>query len=201
MVTIAKRQKMILIFAGLFLLALAVFLIFIYFPANNRLSKLKQQYSAIELEISEFRKNISADKPLEQVIISLREKLKSMDKKFPRKEETIFKELSALAENMEINIASMKPERKQIVIQEADKPIIKDCVVQEMPISMSINTSYKKLGAFLKALKEEFPIFVNIEDVTLSKSGGEGSSVLAVSLKLNTYLISPKKDELPAGVI
>ncbi|MDD5422985.1 MAG: type 4a pilus biogenesis protein PilO [Candidatus Omnitrophota bacterium] len=190
---ITKRQQKIIIFTAVFLLALTVFLVFIYMPADARLKGLKQKYNAIQTEIDEFRRTIGADKPLEQSIIAFRSRIEALGKKFPGKEEIVFKELSSLAQGMDIEITSMNPSKKVVVKgAEGQDLLIKDCVVEEISISMALKTSYKKLGEFLRALKEEFPIFVTIENVNIAKAGDKDSPVLNVALSINTYLISPK---------
>ena len=65
------------------------------------------------------------------------------------------------------------------------------CLIQEMPISMSLAASYKTLGEFLKNLKESASSFVRVDSVRIGKTSDMSSTLLNVNLNLNTYLISP----------
>ena len=193
-IVMTKRQQKILIIAGAFILAVVVFLVFIYIPSNRRLDDLKIQYQTIQSDMEDFKKSVGTGRPLEQSIILFRNNLEALNKKFPDKEEVIIKELSALAKNMNIEITAMNPAaKKPFTTGDGQAPAIKGIDVKVMPISLTIRTSYKKIGEFLKALKENFAVFIEIENVTLSKSSGEKEvNVLNVRLELNTYLMVPK---------
>ncbi len=194
-IEITKRQKKIFMFVGIVALTFAVFIIFIYLPTKRHLVQLKDEYFVLQNEINEFNKSIGEGKPLEQAILSLRNRLETLDKKFPEKEEIVLRELSALAENLSIEISSIRPEKKKEIKEIENTPIdIKGCIVQEMPISMNLRTSYKTLGEFLKVLKEAFPVFIKIDNVRITKTADKNSPLLDVSLSLNTYLASPQKE-------
>ena len=191
-IEITKRQKKIFKIAGIVVSAFAVFIIFIYIPAEKKLARLKSEYLTIQAEINEFNKSIGEDKPLEEVILSLKNRLEALDKKFPEKEEVVFRELSTLAENLGIEVLSVRPEKKRVINEIENTPVsIEGCIIQEMPISMSLRTSYEMLGEFLKNLKEGSSSFIRVDSVRISKTGDNASAILDVSLNLNTYLISP----------
>lgn len=191
---IIEKQKKILIFSGIVLAAFVIFIILIYLPAKSRLAELKKEYSLIQSEIDEFKKSLGDEESMEQVILSMKKKLDLLDRKFSEKEEDVLKEISVLAGNLGVEIASIRPERKR-VIKEIDKYVvnIKECVVQEMPIYMNLKASYRMAGEFLKDLKENCPVFIDIQNVSMVKHKDKASELLDVTMNINTYLVCPEK--------
>lgn len=189
---ITKHQKKIFKIVGIVVSAFAVFIIFIYIPAEKKLARLKGEYLIIQTEINEFNKSIGEGKPLEQVILSLKGRLEVLDKKFPEKEEVVFRDLSTLAEGLGIEVLSVRPEKKRVVTEIENVPVsIEGCLIQEMPISVNLRASYKALGEFLKNLKENSSSFIRVDSIRVGKTSDRGSTLLNVNLNLNTYLISP----------
>ncbi len=195
MMAMTKKQKKIFTFVGIVIIAFAIFIIFIYIPADRRLEELRKEYVMLQAEINDFNKSVGGEgKSLEDVVLSLKNKLDSLDKKFPEKEEIILRELLGLAESLGIEITSTRPDKKRTVKEIGSAAVnIKDCVVQEMPIAISLKTSYKTLGEFLRTLKENFSAFVRIDSVHITRMGPDkAGALLEVSLNLDSYLICPQ---------
>lgn len=187
-----KRQNKIFMMAGIAALTFAVFVYFIYLPAKKNLDQLNREYTAMQNDIAAMKQAIGEGKPLEQAILYLRDRLKMYEQKFPQKEEDIFRTLSALAEKGSIDILAMTPEKKRPIKEITGVPInVKDHTLEEMPISLSVRAAYKKLGQFLNALQEEFPIFVRVDEVRMTKAPDGADDRLDASLNLDTYLLTP----------
>lgn len=195
MLEINKRQKKILLLAGIIALTFVISIIFIYLPAHRQLKQLKQQFSRLDQEAKQLKRSFGEERSLEDVIISLDKRRNVLDQKFPDKEEVVFRDISTLATSMGIEISSMRSQGKKTLKEMRGAQIaIKDSVIQEMWISIDLTTTYKKLGEFLAVLKEGFPVFIRIESVQMTNtSSDKNSASLKVSISLVTYLISPRK--------
>lgn len=189
---IRTRQKKILFIVGIVLAAFIIFLAFIYLPSRRELNKARKELKSAELELETIKTLTGKDVPLEKAIVLLKERLDNLDKKFPEKEEIILRDLSALAAKMDIKLMSMRPTKKKAVESINGLPVnIKGCFVQEMQVSMDMQTSYKRLGEFFRVLKEEFPIYVRIDKLNMTKVNEKMPGLLNVNISLDTYLICP----------
>lgn len=192
MITLTKKQIKILILGSIAAFTFAIFIYFIYVPATKKLAKLKHDYASTQAELADLKKMIGEDKPLEQAILYLREKLKTYERKFPEKDEDVLRLLSAQAEKGGVDILSMTPGKKRPIKDVGGVSIsVKDYTVEEMQISLNVKAQYKKLGEFLKTLKEDIPIFIRVGDVTMSSSGDKTNETLSISLSLTAYLLVP----------
>lgn len=189
-IKITKAQEKILMIVGVVSLAFLIFILFIYLPSRRQLVRLKNEFYGIESEIENIKKATGEGRSLEENITILKARLDELDKKFPAKEEVILRELSDAAARYDIAVTALKPQKKK-VIKDIDgiSIMIKDCQVQEMPVSLSLKASYKTLGEFLKFLKDQTPVFVRIDNVRMAKGSDKMSAIIDVELNLNSYLI------------
>lgn len=189
---ITKRQKKILVIVGVVGSAFIIFIAFIYIPMRAELARLKDEFYKLEAEISQIKKLAKEGESLEEAIVSLKDRLDAINKKFPEKDEVILRELSGLAAELGIEVVSIRPQKKKVIQEIGSRPIgIKECLVQEMPVSMTLRASYRALGEFFKILKEDFPIFVRVDNVRIVRAGDKQTGVLDAELNLDTYLICP----------
>lgn len=188
---ITKRQKKIFVIVGIVGSAFAVFILLIYLPLRSELAQLKNEFYKIESEVNEIKKIAKEGETLEEAIASLKDKLVSIDNKFPEQDEVILRELSGLASRLGIEVVSIKPQKKKTIQEINQAPVsIKGCSVEEMPVSMSLKAPYKTMGEFFKILKDDFPVFVRVDTLRMGKSGDKAKNILNVDLNLDTYLIS-----------
>ena len=191
-IVITKRQKKILLAVGIVTVALVFFVIFIYIPMKKRLIESKDKLYAVEADIQKIREIAGEGTSVEGAISALKHKLEDLDEKFPEKEEVILRELSGLASRLDIEVVSTKPQKKRCINEIKGIPIsISACVVQEMPISMSLKATYKSLGDFIKALTEDFVIFVAVDNVRMDKPIDNAQRLLNIELELHAYLMTP----------
>lgn len=190
---ITKRQKKILEIVVIIAAAFALFVIFIYLPLRREFVKVKGEFQTTETEVNQIRKMAGGKKSLEETILSLRSRLDSLDKKFPKEDEVVLRELSSLLARLNIEVTSFRPERKSVItdMENAPLPAIKGCSIQEMPILLSLKTSYKKAGEFFRALKQDFPIYVRVNSIRIKKIQDK-SELLDIDIDLDTYLVCPK---------
>ncbi|MBI5144442.1 MAG: type 4a pilus biogenesis protein PilO [Candidatus Omnitrophica bacterium] len=189
---ITKNQKKILIIVGIVGLAFVIFMIFVYLPLRKQFAGLKDRLHVVEAEINQIKQAGGEGKSLEEAISFLKERYDVMSNKFPEKEEIVLRELPSLAARLGIDVSSVRPQRKRVIQELSGSPTsIKGHYVQEMPISMSLKTYYKTLGEFFRILNEDFPIFVKIDNVSITRAD-RATGLLSVDLNVDTYLICPE---------
>ncbi len=90
---ITKRQKKILEIVIIIAAAFALFVIFIYLPLRREFVKVKGEFQTTEAEVNHIRKMAGGKKSLEETILSLKSRLDMLDKKFPKEDEVVLREL------------------------------------------------------------------------------------------------------------
>ena len=191
-IAITSNQKKILVMGSIVGLTFIVVTMFVYLPLRRHFAQLKAKLYAIESEINQIKKAGGEGKSLEEAIAFLKERYDIMSNKFPEKEEIVLRELSNLAARLEIDVSSVRPQRKKTVQELNGLPIrISGCYVQEMPIAMTLKTRYKTLGEYLKILNADFSIFVRVDNISMAKAD-KATGLLNVELKIDTYLICPE---------
>ncbi len=193
-ITITVRQKKILMIVGIVALTFAIFILMIYLPLRQELIKLKSQYYGIEAELENIKKFSSGEKSLEEMISLLKKKLEALDNTFPPKEELILRELAGAATRSGIELVSINPQRKRDINELEGIPVnVRGYTSKEMSIAVSLKTSYKTLGEFFKVLQEDFPVFIKVESIQMSKGRGKTDNILNVDMNLSTYLLCPSE--------
>lgn len=188
-------QKRIFILAGIITLSFFIFAVLIYIPANRKMVQLKTEFTRLEEETKRLKKYVGEGQSLEQIIVSLNNRLDKLHVRFPEKEEVVLRELSALASGLGIEVLSIKPDRKKVLQSINEEQVaIKDCVVQEMSVAINMKTSYKVLGEFIRRIKEDFPVFIKVDSVQMEKvSDDYNSNILNVNMNVDSYLINKVK--------
>jgi len=192
-IIITKGQKKILLIVGIVLLIFAMFMLLAYLPLRVKEKRLKAEIDSIESDIARIKKIAEGSASIEEAITVLKNKLESLNKEFPAREEIVLRSLSELAAKTNIDIVSMVPQKKKTVTDIAGSSIkLKGSIVQEMSVSVGFKTNYKNLAAFLNALENDFPVCLRVESVQMSRSGNAAGGTLDVSLTLAAYLIPGK---------
>jgi hypothetical protein len=187
-----KSQKRIITVVGIIAAIFAVFTAFVYIPMASQLGKMKKEYARINSDIEQV-KSMGGGKTLEKTISDLNARLDRLKVMFPSKEEGFLKTLSDTAAKFKIEIHTMNPEKKHIMMDMGGSPvIIKDCVVQEMSITVNMMTDFKTFSSFIKYLKDDCPVYLKADMVRMEKTSNDKHPQLNIDMKIHTYLICPK---------
>lgn len=173
---------------GIIILAFLIFIWLIYIPHKHALDMLKAEVQATDRDILAIKAQAGAGESLETAIEGLRKYLARLENKFPSKEEVALRELSALAQKSGIDITSMSPMKKQPVKDIGNKPIsIEGYRIEELNVAIDITAGYRSVGEYIRMLKDDCPVFIRINNITMS---GGGSPGLRVNLVITVYLLS-----------
>lgn len=166
----------------------AVF-VFIYLPAARSVSKIKSELGATEAKIAAIESSIDNAGPGGEGIRFLKEKAALLEFKFPRKEEETLKLISDLAQKANVEITSMQPSPKELLLDGAgQKQEIENKVCYKMNVGMALRCSYRELVRYLESFDGGLPALIVINRLEIKKSS-IGLMKLDVSLNFNLYLL------------
>lgn len=185
---ITKGQKKILIMVSIAIVLFVVFWIFIYMPASNSVKILKAEFIEVENKINNLESIIGKNRKFEEGFFMLQEHLDELDNKFPVGEEETLRLISKAGYACGIDINSIKPQPKKLILDENENVIkIDKRLCQKMPISLVVKSKYKELGNFLENLREDIPHLLTVERVKIVK--GQFQTDLDIDIDLTMYLL------------
>lgn len=185
------NQKNIVIMLVSIIATFFVFWFFVYSPKRKQTEKIKSEYEAIKKDIKEIE-SMAGGGMLDASLASLDKKLKILEEKLPRSEETTLKEISSFANRSGIDVISLMPHSIEKSPIQGDVP---GYVCMELSIIMDLRCTYKTLGEYLRLLQEEFPTVVRIKSVSMSKEkpADKADSTLKAHLLLIMYMLHGKQ--------
>jgi hypothetical protein len=196
------EQRKILIISVLVVLAFLVFVRLIYVPQKKRFEVLKKELQTMEAEIREIKKNVgvTGDESMVRSLDVLLKRFKSLDEKFPSKEEALLRALPSYAQRYGIEIRSMQPQKKRAASAiDGVEVAIAGYRVMEIQISIAAAGTYKSVGEYARALKEEFPALIKVNSLELSSPapgrGKEAQKILNINMSITAYLLTPSSKE------
>lgn len=185
--SLKKPQNIIIMMIAVVLLVIMFFWLFIYNPARHKMGELKGEFAAIQSEIKEIEMISGGAKNLDVVYEKLYKKFKDLEGMISADEKTILSILSSEANNMEVDVVSVKPGplKKSKISQVADNR-----TVSEMPISMDLKCDYITLGEYIDRISK-VPALLNVARFSCKPSGGaEDATTLNVRLELVLYILA-----------
>jgi len=188
---LSSSQKKIIIQAGIFILALSLAWFFLYSPSRKNLNEAKQDFSAVEQEIQEIESLVDGSVPIAESLSMLKEKYQELDSKFPDKEEETLRMLSDFAQKMNIDIVSIKPQRKRTVWRKEEEEAVQvdGKICQCVTVSIDVRCFYQDLVKYIEMLKKDLPAFMVVESVRLLKDKTRVKESKLTRDKLNVILI------------
>ena len=168
---LSKAQR-ILISAALFIVILAVFIYFFYWPKFEKIASLKTQLTKIEAKLATAKRNAAGLKKFKAKMIEAEAQFNMAMKKLPEKEE-IPSLLTAISDSgqavgLDFLLFAPKAEKKKEFYA-------------EIPVAMSLRGDYHNLAIFFDQVARLNRI-VNIEDIKMSR-GKKGKNSSASSSK------------------
>lgn len=193
MLTITKEQKRVLKYVAAGATTLVLFWVFVYLPNRNQMQQIQSSLAGTEKQlnsiknIDEIKNTISRGYTYTESIENLKNELVALSKSIPATEEESLQYLSALAQRLNLEILSIRPDVKELLLDE-DKNKVKiaglDCY--RLPIKLSLNGSYMNIANYIEALTKNAPSLLSIENLKITGLTMSGS--LTVDIDLTIYL-------------
>ena len=170
---LSKAQR-ILISAALFIVILAVFIYFFYWPKFEKIASLKAQLTKIEAKLATAKRNAAGLKKFKAKMKEAEAQFNMAMKKLPEKEE-IPSLLTAISDSgqavgLDFLLFAPKAEKKKEFYA-------------EIPVSMSLRGGYHNLAVFFDQVARLNRI-VNIENIKMSRGKKGKNSSASSSQKL-----------------
>lgn len=181
-----KTQKIIFLMVAIVTVSILVFWLFIYNPAKAKMRRLKKELSVIESEIKKIEMVSGGEKNLDVAYEKFHKRYSELENIIPTGERSTLSTLSAEADEMGIEVLSVKPGK----LEKSKLPVeIKGKTITQMPISMRIECDYISLGKYLDILRKKIPTLIVVNDINIDRPSGEDIDYLSVSLNLTLYML------------
>lgn len=192
-----SAQKKINIVSAAVIAVFLIFLFFVYLPAQKTVARLKAELEETEGRIQEIESLLDKTKPLAENITMLKARYKELSNKFPEREEEALRALSDLARNLNVEIISLRPSPKRLLLGQEDKALLiegKSC--RFCAVTVEMRCDYANLVEYIEAVHNELPAVVTVQSLRALKENQDVPASLRVKPKLkvtltfNLYLLS-----------
>ncbi len=197
-ITITKPQKKILFYAVIGAVVLFLFWIFLYLPSRReaqefqfRLEKVEKQLNNVK-EIEEVKEAIAKGYTYTQTMEDFKSQLAALMGSIATEEETSLDYISSSARKLNLEILSIKPVAKKLLLDKNEKRIKitgADCL--RLPVNLRLKGNYKAIGKYIESLRKDSPSLTTIENLEINKRGK--SNILMGNINLMIYLRSAEK--------
>ncbi|MCM8789999.1 MAG: type 4a pilus biogenesis protein PilO [Candidatus Omnitrophica bacterium] len=183
---LTKTQKKIIITAVVIFLVLQLIYLFICRPQSRRFAKVKAELNQVEAKTAEILK-IASGKDLSAAVKDLKINFLQASNKLPAQEETVIHSLLDSAKKLKIDVKNVTPLGRIAVTGS-----ISGYIVEGLPIKLHLSCEYRQLGEFLALLRNNFPVLVELKNISI-KGRGEGKVGLNAYLEIQAYLSKEKQ--------
>jgi len=170
---LSKAQR-ILISAALFIVILAVFIYFFYWPKFEKIASLKAELTKIEAKLATAKRNAAGLKKFKAKMIEAEAQFNMAMKKLPEKEEipSLLTAISDSGQAVGLDFLLFEPKAEK-----------KKEFYAEIPVAMSLRGDYHNLAVFFDQVARLNRI-VNIENIKMSRGKKGKNSSASSSQKL-----------------
>jgi type IV pilus assembly protein PilO len=180
---LSKIQR-ILIFSGIFVLIIAIFIFVLYKPKLEKIGKLKKELGTLEKKLVVAKKNAADLKKFQKTMQEAEVQFRSAMKALPEKEEipSLLTSISRSGQDVGLEFLEFTP-----------KAEVRKEFYAEIPVSIKVNGGYHDLAIFFDKVARLSRI-VNIKNISMGP--GKGGQELNTSCTAVTYKFvepAPKK--------
>ena len=164
--SLSKAQR-VLITAVFFILILAVFVYFFYWPKFEKIASLKAKITELDAKLATAKRNAAGLKKYQAQMEAAEAQFNMAMKKLPEKEEipSLLTSISDSGQAVGLEFLLFEPKAEK-----------KKEFYAEIPVAMSLQGDYHNLAVFFDQVARLNRI-VNIENIQMSRGkGGKGSS-------------------------
>ena len=188
-VNLDKEDWKIVQLAGILLLGLLIFLLFIYLPGRAKLGKQKTELKTLESQITAVTGGANRS-GLAEIALKLRTDLAAFEKQYPPQTEMVLRDLTRSAGATGVMIKAINPTTAAVIDKIGGQTVdLPSYTLSLMEVNLALSGTFYSLGNFLASLPElaGTPAVVNLH---LRKTGSPSS--LDADLKLNAFIVNPK---------
>ncbi|MFA4992492.1 MAG: hypothetical protein WC571_00825 [Candidatus Omnitrophota bacterium] len=188
-IDINENQKKIIIMSAAGLFIFLLLWVFLYFPSNREITRLKRELALTQRQIQGIEILLAGSKSRDEAIYSLKQRQQYLDSKFPQKEEESLRIITEVARKMNISVVSLQPGLRAEFLDESGKQVLIDGrAVCYLPITIEVVCFYKDLVNYLTELKNVLPAFVSVSSLNINKDSRSTGKIQA-NAGFNLYLL------------
>lgn len=188
-IDINENQKRIIIMSAAGLFIFLLFWVFLYFPSNREIARLKRELALTQRQIQGIEILLAGSKSRDEAVYSLKQRQQYLDSKFPQKEEESLRIITEVARKMNINVVSLQPGLRAEFLDGSGKQVLIDGkAVCYLPITIEVVCFYKDLVNYLTELKNVLPAFVSVSSLNINKDNRSTGKIQA-NAGFNLYLL------------
>jgi type IV pilus assembly protein PilO len=179
-----KIQRL-LISAVFFILVLAIFAYFFYYPKFEKIASLKTNLKTLEKKLSTAKVNAADIEKFQAKMREAEAQFNRAMKKLPDKEEipSLLTAISDSGQTVGLKFLLFEPKKEK-----------KKEFYAEIPVAMSLQGNYHNLALFFDKVARLNRI-VNIENIQLSRGKGKGAKGLSAKCTAVTYKFIDQKKQ------
>ncbi|RJP28072.1 MAG: hypothetical protein C4533_06270 [Candidatus Omnitrophota bacterium] len=185
-----EAQKKIAVVLMVFIIIILVLWITIYRPLRIKELNLGLELKALNAQIAQIESIFGSDASIDEGMLRIKKASEAALDKLPADEKDSIRMLSDVARKHNIEIISIKPQPKSLVLDKDRKEIQaegKTC--HSIFVSIDMISSFSDLVAYLAVLENEFKTFITVEELAINRLELSGAK-LPVILSINLYLLS-----------
>jgi hypothetical protein len=150
--------------------------------------------AGIESQVHQIESGVvKSAKTLEEGLSLLEARYNKIESRFPSEEEESLKMLSGFARAFNMEIISIKPSPRKVLLDKDGKEVtVEGKICQVISVSVTMNCVYPQLVSYVEKIEKELPDFITIERMNIMRSSGGRARELEVVLDLNLYLLVKK---------
>lgn len=188
-VDLDKEDWKILQLAGILLLGLFIFLLFIYLPGRAKLNKQKAELKALESQIATITGGANRS-GLAEAALRLRTDLAAFEKQYPPQTEVVLRDLTRSAGATGVLIKAINPTTAAVIDKVGSQAIgLPSYALSLMEVNLALSGTFYSLGNFLASLPGLAGTPAAVE-LNVRKTGSP--SLLDADLKLNAFIVTPR---------
>jgi len=176
-----KAQRKIIYASVIVIIAIFLFLVFIYLPRSREVAGIKDSLQSAERNIVEIT-GATEGRELIDIARELGINLNQLRSQLPSQDETVIKNLSEEARKRKIEIKRINFSKKGKSTYQTGS-----FNIEELAVSMDLAGEYRDLGMYLETLRYDSPILITVNKIAI-KGEGEGRPNLNISLDITAYL-------------
>lgn len=187
-INIDKRQIIIIAVFVVMIIAVLGYWTLFYQPKSKEIAAISTKVQDFDINIKEEEAKVKA-RGYEEEIARNQQEVARLQDKFPSQNELpgLFQELFNIANKFHIDIVSIEPGKPDIY--KSKNPAESDLVFNKVPIKLKLQSTYKDLAEFLKALFENPQYAFTFDDLEMVKLESM-PSMLDVDLLLGAFVLS-----------
>lgn len=185
---IDKRQIIIIAVFVVMVIAVLGYWTLFYQPKSKEIAAISTKVQDFDINIKEEEAKVKA-KGYEEEIAKNQQEVSRLQDKFPSQNELpgLFQELFNIANKFHIEIVSIEPGTPEVY--KSKNPAESDLVFNKVPIKLKLQSTYKDVSEFLRALYENPQYAFTFDDLEMARLTSM-PAMLDVDLLLGAFVLS-----------